>query len=100
MSQDPSEKIHLQADGISVHSRVLNRTPNFFRQFRRQDFIRIEQQNPVVRERQRVHGPLPLLRPAPRIVKLDHLRTTRLSNGDRVIRALRIDDIDFAEPRE
>src|SRR6266852_9025286 len=98
--QDPSEKIQLQADGISIHSRVLNCAPNFFNQFRRQKFIRIEQQNPVVREWQRVYGPLALLRPAPRIMKLNHLRTARLSNGNRVVRALRIDDIYFTEVRE
>ena len=98
MAQDPSEKIHLQADGIPVHLRVLQRAPNFFHQFRRQDLIRIQQQNPVVGERQRVHGPLAFLRPAARIIKLDHLRAVRLSNSDGVVRALRIDDVHFPTP--
>src|SRR5450631_1615807 len=43
MPQDPPEKIHLQADVISVHLRVLQRAPDFFRQLRGQDLVRIEQ---------------------------------------------------------
>src|SRR5208282_1073657 len=43
MSQDPSEKIHLQPNGVSVDFRVSKRVPNFCSQFRCQDFIRIEQ---------------------------------------------------------
>ena len=100
MPQDLSEKIHLQANGIPVHLRVLQRAPNFFNQFRRQSFIRIEQQNPIVRERQCVHGPLALLRPTPRIMKLDHLRAARLRNRNCVVRALGIDDIHFTEARK
>src|ERR1035438_10169806 len=67
--QNPSEKIHPQADGISVRHRVWERAPNFFNQFRRQDLIGIEQQNPVAGKRQRFHGPLALLRPTARIMK-------------------------------
>src|ERR1035437_2505363 len=48
MPQGSPEKIHLQANGISVHPGLLQRTPNFFDEFRGRDFIGVEQQNPVV----------------------------------------------------
>ena len=72
MPQDASEKMHLQADGISIYRGILATLLRISSaKLRRQDFIRIEQENPVVSERQRVHGPLAFLWPAARIMKLD-----------------------------
>ncbi len=96
MAQNPTEKPGAQQDGVSIHRWILNRYANFFREVRREHLIGIEQQNPVVSDWERVHGPLPLLRPSALIMKLDDLGSVGSRDLDCFVRALRIDDEDFA----
>src|ERR1035441_8556759 len=100
MAQDLPEKMHLQANGISVAFAVADNATNFGREFACHYLIGIEQEDPVISQSQRVHCPLPLLGPTTRIQKLDYLCAMGLSDGDGIVSALGIDDIDFAEFRE
>src|SRR5215469_16179476 len=47
-----SEKIHLEEQIVALEPRILNCIPHFIRQFRRQDLISIQQQDPFILERQ------------------------------------------------
>ena len=99
VAQLSSQKKHSQGNVIAVESRILNRFPDFLRKFRSQRLIGIQQQNPIIGKRQRVHRPLPLLGPAALIMKLHHLGAMSLRDLDRPVGALRIDDVDFSNSR-
>jgi hypothetical protein len=97
MSQSLPKKIHLQGHIIAIAVRVLNRLSDFVREFWCQNLVGIKKENPVVSQRQRVHRPLALLRPASCIAKLDNLRPVILCKGRAVVATLRIDDINFPD---
>ena len=78
MPQHAAQKMHLQADGITVHGGILNGGADFVGKFRRQNFVRIQQQNPVAGERKSVHRRLAFLRPASGIMKLNDGRAVSL----------------------
>ena len=68
--QGAPEKTHLQCDPIAVYVCPFDGPANFLAQPRGEYFVGIQQQNPFVRKRERIHRPLPLLGPTPLIMKL------------------------------
>ena len=70
---------------------------DLFRQLWRDNLVGIEQQNPVVRERECVQGPLPFFWPTTFIIELNNLRSVCARDFDSFISALRIDYVDLTE---
>src|SRR5579863_5285480 len=92
--------MHAQSDVVTVVRPILNGLPNFFRQLRSQNFVRIQKKNPVVCQRKRIHGPLPLLRPATVIMKLHHLRPKSPGDLSSLVRTARVNHVNFAHPAQ
>ncbi len=64
----------------------------------RQHFVGVEQQHPVVPERDVLERPVLLLRPRPFLIELDHARAVPLRDLHRVVIAVRVDDHDLVGP--
>src|SRR5882672_2839362 len=75
VAQWPPEEVHLQPDVVSVDLRILDAPADFISQFRSQSFVCIHEKNPIVGERQRVHGPLAFFGPSAVVVELHNLGT-------------------------
>src|ERR1700704_4296978 len=73
-------------------TRVRNGTGKLFLRFRRQHFIRVENEDPFVPERKILERPILFLWPGPVKLKLHDMRAIFPRDLDRVVRALRIDD--------
>src|ERR1700719_1680229 len=71
---------------------------NFDRGFGRQNFVRIQNQDPLIFERQIFQGPIFLLRPLPVEMKLNNVRAKIFGNFSRTISALRINHENFVRP--
>ncbi len=78
--------------------RVLNDLPYFLLRFGRQAFVCIEDENPLVFERQVVEGPVFLFGPTAPVVELHDLSTLLLRDGNRTVRALGVYDEGFVNP--
>src|ERR1700734_4369452 len=96
MAQNAAEEPSAQLDEIAINRRILNRRPNFFGEFWGKHLIGIQQKNPIVSDGKRVHGPLPLLWPSTLIMKLHDLGAVGSSDLDGIVRALRVDYVNFA----
>ena len=77
---------------------VRDRAGKFLLRCRRQHFVGVENEDPFVPERQILERPILFLRPRPIEMKLHNLRAVFLGDGERAVRALRIDDEDFVRP--
>src|SRR5271166_1111865 len=88
--------MHSQRNVVTAERRILNGVANFCGEIRSQGLVSIDQENPVVRERKILHRPLALLWPAALIMELHDLGSEGARDFGRRIRALRVDDIDFA----
>src|ERR1700740_3401341 len=60
----PSQKIELEENPIPNDIRIPNGFSNLITQIRSQHLVGIQQQDPIVRERERIERPLPFFRPA------------------------------------
>ena len=58
MAQGAAHKPGAKQNGVSVDRWIQNRRTHFFREFSRQYFVGIEQQNPVVSQRQGIRLPI------------------------------------------
>src|SRR5712692_4890065 len=97
MFENASEKQHTQRNVIAIKLRIFDCLSDLLDQFRGHDFICVEKQNPVVRERESIHGPLTFLWPSALIVELyDHSAVTA-GDLDGFIGALRVDDTNLCK---
>jgi hypothetical protein len=71
----PPKKIEPQENSVPDEIGIANSFSNLITQIRGQHLVSIQQQDPIVRERERIERPLPLLRPAAMVVKLHHFCT-------------------------
>src|SRR5271154_2273574 len=92
MAQFAAEKVDAQGNIVSVMARIPNRECYLLRELWGKGLIRVEQENPIVRQGQRFHRPLPLFGPAASIAKLHHLSAERSCYFDCCVGALRIYD--------
>src|SRR2546425_11449587 len=77
---------------------VANRVSDVILCLRRQHFVGIQDEDPIVLKWEMFERPIFLLRPATIELKLHHFRSILLRNLRRVVRALRIDHEDFVSP--
>lgn len=91
-----TEEIHFERDVVSVGFGILEGAPDFGGKCGSQNLIRVEEKDPVISERQRVHGPLALLGPAALVVKLDDLCAVGFGDTGGVVGTPGVDQIDFA----
>jgi hypothetical protein len=61
-----------------------------------QDFVGIEEKDPVVGQGQCIHGPLALFGPAAAVVELDNFGAIGFGDAGCVVGTLGVDQIDFA----
>ena len=90
-----SKKIEPKENPVPDEIGIANGFPNLIGQIWGQHLVSVQQQDPIVLERERIERPLPLLRPAPMVVKLDYFCAESAGYFDGRIRALRIHYIDF-----
>src|SRR3954470_519861 len=76
----------------------LDRFCEFASGFRRQNFICVENEDPVVSEWEILECPVFLLWPGAVEVELHNFRSTRRGDLDRCVRAVRIDHENFVGP--
>ena len=100
VAKHPSQEKHAQSKIVAVVSGILYGLADFLRRFRRQYFVGIQEKNPVISERKRIHGPLTFLGPAPVVVKLHDLGVKGAGDLRRFVGAAGIDDIDFTSPAQ
>src|SRR5437016_6592625 len=99
MPQPPAEEKETPVDPIAHNlARVRNRAREFRFSLRRQDFVGIEDENPIVLERKMLKRPIFLLRPGAIEFELHYLRAVSLCDLRRDIRALRIDHENLVRP--
>src|SRR5882724_3730933 len=79
-------------------ARVRNRTREFIFRLRRQDFVSIEDENPLILKRKMLERPIFLFRPNAIELKLHYLRAVSPGDFRRAISALRIDHENFRRP--
>src|SRR5579872_447371 len=88
VTQKPSQEIHAQRNVVAVAVRILNGPANLLDQFRSEGLVGINQENPVKRERERIHRPLALLGPSTLIAKLNYFSAERTGDlGSRITAA-------------
>src|SRR5215472_9652886 len=85
----PKEK-HAQCHVISIVSGISNRTSNFRYKLRGQRLVGVYEKNPLICQGQRIHCPLPFLRPTSPVMELHNVRPIRLRDLHSHIGALRI----------
>src|ERR1700730_18032136 len=99
MAQPAAEEKETPVDPVAHNlARVRNRAREFRFSLRRQDFVSVEDENPIVLEREMLKRPIFLFRPDAIEFKLHHFRSKPLGNFRRAIRALRIDNENFVRP--
>src|SRR5436305_8988436 len=84
VAQAASQEKYVQADEITVDCWIADSRLYFIRQSRSERLICIQQQNPLVSQRQHVECPLPFLRPSTAVIKLDYSRSAGSRNLHRV----------------
>src|SRR3981081_1245707 len=95
VAKHSSQKMHAQSDVVSIAVRILNGFPNFLREFGSKNFVCIQEKDPVICQRKRVHGPLTFLGPAAVIVKLHDFRAKGAGDMLGFVAAAGIGDVDF-----
>src|SRR6478752_3217279 len=92
MPQPPAEKEKAAVDPIAANlSRLRDRLRHFLARGRRQNLIRIQDQDPFVPKRQSLESPVLLFRPGAAEMKLHYLRSVSFRHGRGIISAPRID---------
>src|SRR5271168_2088178 len=74
VAKHPSQKMHAQSDVVAGVEGIADGLPNFFSEFRSESFVSVQEKDPVICQRKRIHGPLPFLGPTTVIVELYDLR--------------------------
>ncbi|HET6177598.1 MAG TPA: hypothetical protein VFE61_11740 [Candidatus Sulfotelmatobacter sp.] len=97
MPQNAAKKGHAKGNVVAVHLLVADAGANLLSKCGREDLVSIEQEYPVIRERNIVHRPLSLLWPTPLIVKLDHLGAERPRDFGSCVCTAGVDDADLAD---
>src|SRR5262252_2908597 len=78
MTEFAPKKKHTKHHVVTVADRISDCASNLRRKLRSQGLIGIHQKDPIVREWQRIHRPLPFLRPASPVMELHNVRPIRL----------------------
>src|SRR2546428_600960 len=90
------QKEHLQCDVISIEVVILDRPAHLFREQWCEGLVGIEQKNPIVGDREGLHGPLPLFGPPAAIGELDYRRVERARDLGGFVAAVGGDNINLA----